>query len=133
MKKRGKVEIQNSGDTSGDVLITSTPVPDEEINAGYYDYSSDKLLFAEKGNVVLFFSATWCPSCLELEADIQNNMASIGDNLLILRVDYDNSEELKSKYSIDFQHSFVQVDASGQELNKWYGSLNVKDIQNKLI
>ena len=70
---------------------------------------------------------------MELEADIQNNMASIGDNLLILRVDYDNSEELKSKYSIDFQHSFVQVDASGQELNKWYGSLNVKDIQNKLI
>lgn len=97
---------------------------------GNYDfYSNDKLVLADKGAVVLFFKASWCPSCKAVDADIKANRASIKDGLTILEVDYDNSAVLKQKYGVTYQHTFVQVDSKGNLIAKWSGSPTLAELE----
>lgn len=104
-----------------------------EITHGFRDYTPSDIAFANEGNVILFFAASWCPTCTKLEADIKNNLSSINNDLLILRVDYDSNPELKSKYGITYQHTLVQIDQNGEELSKWYGSVDLESLESKVI
>ncbi len=93
------------------------------VKAGSYEaYSADKLSRAENGDVVLFFHASWCPSCRGLNKDIENNLASIPGGVTILKTDYDKETELKKKYGVTYQHTLVQVDKDGNLIKKWSGS-----------
>ncbi len=93
------------------------------MQAGSYEvYSPEKLAKADTGNVVLFFRASWCPTCRALDADIRAHLKDIPSNLTILDVDYDKATDLKKKYEITYQHTLVQVDASGNQIAKWSGS-----------
>ncbi|MEK7564045.1 MAG: hypothetical protein AAB510_00550 [Patescibacteria group bacterium] len=49
-------------------------------------------------------------------------MSKIPSDLSILDVDYDNSSDLKKKYGVTYQHTFVQVDKDGNMIKKWNGS-----------
>lgn len=88
----------------------------------YEDYAPEKLARAETGDVVLFFHASWCPSCRGLGADIEMNRDAIPAGVSILKVDYDAESELKKKYGVTYQHTLVQVDANGALINKWSAS-----------
>ena len=89
----------------------------------YVAYAPDKIAMAsENHDVVLFFRASWCPTCKAIDADIRSHLKEIPESLTILDVDYDNSAELKKKYGVTYQHTFVQVDATGNLIKKWTGS-----------
>lgn len=88
----------------------------------YEAYAPEKLAKANSGNVVLFFRASWCPTCKALDADIRAHLSAIPANLTILDVDYDNSSALKQKYGVTYQHTLVQVKADGTLIKKWSGS-----------
>ena len=89
----------------------------------YENYESSKIAMASSThNVVLFFRASWCSTCISVDKDIKANLKSIPGNLTILDVNYDNSTELKKKYGVTFQHTFVQVDSQGNLIKKWSGS-----------
>jgi thiol-disulfide isomerase/thioredoxin len=60
---------------------------------------------------VLFFNAAWCPSCRSTDGEINQNLSKIPSDLLILGVDYDSAKDLKVKYGVTSQHTFVLVDA----------------------
>lgn len=98
----------------------------------YAAYEASKLAFAKEGKVVLFFRASWCPTCRALDADIKANLSQIPKNVLILDVDYDKSAELKKQYGVTYQHTLVQVDAEGKMLAKWSGSEGLKDLLSKV-
>ena len=72
-----------------------------------------------EGDVVLFFAADWCPTCQEATTNLEADPPPIPAGLAIVRVDYDNSDELKQKYGVTTQHTFVQVDPDGNEVAKW--------------
>jgi thiol-disulfide isomerase/thioredoxin len=91
----------------------------------YLPYSSDKVAMAGSGDVVLFFKASWCPTCKALDTNIKSNLKDIPSGLTILEVDYDNSADLKVKYGVTYQHTFVQVDKDGNLIKKWTGSSNL--------
>lgn len=93
----------------------------------YVPYDSAKLAFTKEGKVVLFFRASWCPTCRALDADIKANLAQIPKNVLILDVDYDKAVDLKKQYGVTYQHTLVQVDASGNMITKWSGSANLSE------
>jgi thiol-disulfide isomerase/thioredoxin len=96
---------------------------DSMMKAGSYEnYSSEKLAKAEEGGVVLFFRASWCPTCRALDSNIRSNLGNIPNNVTILDVDYDSSTTLKQKYGVTYQHTLVQVDAEGNIIKKWSGS-----------
>ncbi len=94
----------------------------------YENYNQDKIAMAENGKVVLFFHASWCPSCRSLNSDIENNLNSIPEGVLILKTDYDKEVDLKRKYGITTQHSLVQVDKDGNLIKKWNGGSKLEDI-----
>jgi thioredoxin 1 len=88
----------------------------------YETYAPGKLTQVQTGDVILFFHASWCPSCRSLSADIEKNLSAIPSGVRILKVDYDTESELKKKYSVTNQHTLVQVDATGSMVKKWSGS-----------
>lgn len=99
-----------------------------KIENKYREYWSD-LLVADKTNV-LFFAASWCPSCKS--ADKNFSTETIPDNINLLKVDYDKYSDLKEKYSVTMQHTFVIVDKDWNEIKKWSWASNVADLVKKL-
>jgi thiol-disulfide isomerase/thioredoxin len=101
-----------------------TQASGELATAGSYEaYAPEKVALAsDSHHVVLFFRASWCPTCRAVDADIRSHLSQIPANLAILDVNYDNSTALKQKYGVTYQHTFVQVDKDGNLLKKWAGS-----------
>lgn len=95
----------------------------------YTEYSASKLAEA-KWNIVLFFGATWCPSCVSADKTLKSE--TIPEWLTVLHLDYDSNQKLKEKYEILSQHSFVQVDSKWNMVKKWSGSRNIASIVKKL-
>ena len=98
----------------------------------YEDYAPARLAMAKTGKVVLFFKAGWCPTCKQVDGDITAHLDKIPQNVSILRVDYDNSADLKKKYGVTIQHTFVQVDENGKLIKKWVGSPTLSDLASKI-
>ena len=94
----------------------------------YVPYDASKVAFAEDGKVVLFFRASWCPTCRALDANIKANLSQIPQNTLVLDVDYDKYTDLKKQYGVTYQHTLVQVDASGNMIAKWSGSEGLSEL-----
>lgn len=92
------------------------------VKGSYEIYAPEKLAWVKDGNVVLFFKASWCPSCRAVDADIKAHLSNIPTGTHILEVDYDTALDLKKKYGVTYQHTFVQVDQNGGQIAKWSGS-----------
>lgn len=71
--------------------------------------------------VVYFFHAAWCPTCKVADQDISSRVDEIPAGVTILKTDYDTENELKDRYGITYQHTFVAVDTAGNVLKKWNG------------
>jgi thioredoxin 1 len=107
---------------------------DSMMKGGSYEsYSPEKIAMASSAhNVVLFFHASWCPTCIALDKDIKSHVKDIPSNLTILDVDYDTSTSLKQKYGVTVQHTLVEVDAKGNLIKKWLGSPTLADLASKV-
>jgi thioredoxin 1 len=102
-------------------------------NTGTYtQYDESLLAMAEEKNVVLFFKASWCPTCRALDKDLKKNMDNIPEDVLILELDYDKEIELRQKYGVTVQHTLIQVNKDGEKIKKWTGSLNLENFLSKL-
>ncbi len=103
-------------------------VPAVQVAGSYEAYAQEKLARATDGDVVLFFHAPWCPTCRSADSAITATAASIPSGFTILKTDYDSNTRLRQVYGVTSQHTFVQVDASGNLIKKWSGSASVVDI-----
>lgn len=119
---------QQSGDTMMKDETTITGDGAMMAKGSYEVYSPEKLALANTGKAVLFFRASWCPTCKTLDADIRAHLNEIPAGFTILNVDYDNSSALKQKYGVTYQHTLVQVDAQGNRIVKWDSSPTLADI-----
>lgn len=93
----------------------------------YTDYDPALLANAESGPVLLFFHASWCPSCRALDKNVESNLSNIPGDVTIMTVNYDTETELKKKYGITRQHTLVQVDANGNKIKTLTGLTNTLD------
>jgi thiol-disulfide isomerase/thioredoxin len=85
----------------------------------YQNLEQAKMIAAE-AQTVLFFYASWCPTCRSAREEF-NKRQSEFKNINIILVDYDNSKDLQKKYGVTYQHTFVQIDENGESLAKWNG------------
>ncbi len=131
--KEDKV-LQGVGVNSVTPIIKAVEDPVTQMEVGEYeDYNAlDAKEDAELGKVVLFFKASWCPTCKAVDADIMSRLNNIPKGVVIMKVDYDNYSELKKKYGITYQHTFVQIDKDGNMITKWSGSPTLADIISKI-
>lgn len=82
----------------------------------YIDYSETALANAN-GQKVLFFHAPWCPQCRSIEKGIVPG--AIPSGLTIIKVDYDSNQELRRKYGVTLQTTFVRVDERLNLIDKY--------------
>ncbi len=137
MEKDSAVMLETKANVTVDTVMPA-PVKDEAMmksetmmvvaqKGSYEIYAKEKLAYAKAGGTaVLFFHAPWCPTCRAANKSLADSI--IPDGLLVLKIDYDSSLELKKKYGVTSQHTFVQVDAEGNMIKKWLGSTTVTEI-----
>jgi thiol-disulfide isomerase/thioredoxin len=95
------------------------------MKAGFYEvYSTESFSqfmrsWSGDTKVVLFFNASWCPSCQALHKELLGYSLPAG--VAVFSVDYDKFPELKKKYGVTYQHTLVQVDANSGLIKKWSG------------
>lgn len=93
----------------------------------YVEYSKSVLDSTSNGRRVLFFYASWCPSCKPADESFTQNMSKIPEDVVVIRVNYNDpetdqeEEDLAKEYGVTYQHTFVQIDSSGREVTKWNG------------
>ncbi len=93
----------------------------------YVEYSPAQLADAAPSRRVLFFYASWCPTCIPADADFKENSSKIPEDVTVIRVNYNDPEtdeaekELAKTYGITYQHTFVQIDSNGKDVAKWNG------------
>ena len=137
-----KMEVGKAGDTMETEADSMMKKDDEAMmkkegsammdKVGVYTtYSGNTLAMAQKGRTVLFFHASWCPTCRTADADIVKNLSAIPAGVTILKTDYDTEVALKQKYGVTSQHTFVEIDSKGVMVQKWSGG-NFAGITAKL-
>lgn len=120
------------GGSSDSPEVSSIP-SQNSLGASYEEYSPEKMEKAKEGKVVIFFYANWCTTCRGHEKSILENIEDLPEGLTILKADFDTETELKKKYGVRFQHSFVQVDENGEMLKGWLSGQTIEDITSNLI
>ena len=96
----------------------------------YSGEAAAQKLAAEK-RVVYFFAASWCPSCKATYEDLKVSAMKAPQDLAIVVVDYDKEAELKAKYGITYQHTFVAIGPMGEKLSVWSGTTKLAEIAMK--
>lgn len=119
-------------ETNADSTESSKISPTAKKPGRYIDYTATSVTEAaeNKGKAVLFFHAAWCPTCKAAEEDILANADKIPSDLTIIKTDYDTEIELRKKYGITIQHTFVQVDSEGNQISKWVGGNFSEIVEN---
>jgi len=84
-----------------------------------YSRESQAAALENGKKVVLFFHAGWCPYCIEAEKDINENPQKIPEEVTILKIDYDTQSELKKKYHITTQDTFIQINQNEEIVAQW--------------
>lgn len=95
---------------------------------GYTTYSAESVdsALASGKKVALFFHATWCPSCKTLDKTL--SAETVPSDVVVFKVDYDSSTELKKKYGVTGQHTIVTLDASKNKIKLERGAQDIADI-----
>lgn len=97
---------------------------------GYQDYDAASVAQTD-GKKILFFHASWCPTCKALDQNIRAGV--IPADLTIFKVNYDTADALRKKHGVTYQHTLVQVDDGGEQLNKWFGSYTIDQLVAEAI
>jgi thiol-disulfide isomerase/thioredoxin len=102
----------------------SASAPAATAPSGYVEYAkyAENPAMYSAGKVVLFFHATWCPDCQRTDKNLSADPASVPAGLTIVKVDYDSMTDLRRKYGVTRQWTFVSIDADGGRKNIWTGT-----------
>lgn len=118
----GTEPASGAGTDTGEPVGESTggEGTDAQAEAGTYrDYGPDLVADPAYDTTVLFFHASWCPECRAFDESIRSG--TIPDGVQILKVDYDSETELKQRYGVTLQSTFVTVDPDGAMISSWVG------------
>jgi thiol-disulfide isomerase/thioredoxin len=89
-------------------------------------YEADPASYHAGGDVVLFFNASWCPSCRSTVDSL--DAEGVPPGLTVVSVDYDTNQALRQRYAVTVQHTFVQVDQAGERLAAFTGAVSGAEI-----
>lgn len=107
--------------------------PDQTEKSGQYTDYSETAVNQADGTKLLFFHASWCPQCIQLDSSIKNSQIPSG--VTIFKVDYDSNQKLRQKYGVTLQTTVVKIDSNGNLINKYvaYDSPSLESIKKNLL
>lgn len=85
----------------------------------YADYGESEIAARGYDETILFFYASWCPECRAFDEAIRESNLQPG--VQILKVNYDTATDLRQKYGVTLQSSFVSVNDNGEKIVYWQG------------
>jgi thiol-disulfide isomerase/thioredoxin len=85
--------------------------------AGVYTDYSEKALLATTHTKLLFFHAPWCPQCRAIEKSIETG--GVPEDVTVFKVDYDSNQELRQKYGVTLQTTFVKIDGKNNKIESY--------------
>ncbi len=99
------------------MMMKKWPSRDQLVFAGnYQSFESASATIDSDKITVLNFYAPWCPSCRSAHTNLVNEASQLPSNLQVLNVDYDSNTELRNKYGVTSQHTFVLIDRDGNKI-----------------
>lgn len=93
-------------------------------NAMYIDldtYKADMSKYSSS-KVVYFFHASWCSVCIQVDTALKSKTNELPANTTIVKVDFDTAKEMRQKYGVTTQTTFVQVNDKDELVKKWTAS-----------
>jgi thiol-disulfide isomerase/thioredoxin len=98
----------------------------------YADYSQDATTKTDTTKL-LFFHASWCPQCRSIEQSIKKD--GLPSGVTVFKVDYDTNQELRQKYGVTIQTTFVKIDSNGNKLAAYvaYEEPTFSSVQRELL
>lgn len=85
----------------------------------YVDYDEAKVADEAYSKTIVFFYAPWCPECRAFDKALKSG--SVPQGVQILKIDYDSNQELRKKYGVTLQTTFVEVSSGGEKKGLWVG------------
>lgn len=82
-------------------------------NQRYTDYTASLQEEMKGKKYAITFHAEWCPSCVKLDKEIKENIASLPADALILKANYDLEKDLGEMHGVKSQHTVVLFDEKG--------------------
>lgn len=135
MDKTAKQEVPS--DLNDRATVNSQQNKSDDMSntqAGEYVTYQEEVFSASKDKTrLLFFHASWCPQCRELEASIKST--SLPANVVIFKVDYDSHQDLRKKYGVTLQTTIVKVDKNDNKLQSFvaYDEPHFSSVQRELL
>lgn len=93
-------------------------------------YAAYEWIIPESGDTILFFHASWCPLCKAAKKNFSEQ--GIPAWLTLLELDFDTEDELKQKYAILTQNSYVYVSPDGTAIKRWIGGTTMEELLEQL-
>lgn len=101
-------------------------------DAVLYESFDQVLALAANGPTLIYFHADWCPTCRATMVTFQARWPEVRPGLTLVIADYDSETDLKARFGVTYQNTFVQVAADGARLQSWNGggieALNTRTI-----
>jgi len=121
--------INTNQSTSTEDIAPPAPTPRD---GAYTSYSKEAVL-STPGTKLLFFHASWCPQCREIEASIKND--GIPHDVTVFKIDYDSNQALRQQYGITLQTTFVKVDDQGNKIASYvaYEEPRFSSVERELL
>lgn len=90
----------------------------------YKDHTASNLpasILSDGTVKVLYFFASWCPSCKKANQTLTAWYADGTGLLTVYKINYDEEKALEQKYGVTYQHTFVKIDGQGNMIEKIQG------------
>lgn len=104
----------------------------KEADAVNFESVDQLKAIAEREPTILYFHAEWCPTCRATMVSFRGRWPEIQPGITLVIADYDTEEELKAKYGVTYQNTYVQVGRDGEKVQIWNGggidALNTKPL-----
>lgn len=107
--------IEEPADSAAVMPLPGDDAVDEMLVSGVY-MPYEEGFIGDGEPAVLFFHATWCPICKRADELLTQWYEEEDFPLSVYQVDYDSAEDLKARYGVTYQHTFVLVDGEGNAL-----------------
>jgi thioredoxin-related protein len=122
--------VSTSSSEQSENEVVELEAPEEPaVDTGYIAYSEQNLASTKDSRQVIFFHAPWCSTCNAFEKEIVAQ--GVPEGITILKADFDNETDLKQKYEVRLQSTFVLLDADGAVERTWpFGQGLSNDISN---
>ncbi|MBP6037820.1 MAG: thioredoxin family protein [Candidatus Saccharimonas sp.] len=118
MKKDAAAMEKDKMAKEGDSMEKDTTMVKQGSYVTRSDYDIDPSKYTDSKKVY-FFHASWCPICQGIDKALNADMSKIPAGVTFIKTDFDNSSDLRQKYGVTTQYTFVQVDSNGNETAQW--------------